>query len=193
VTPRAQDPRTLRTVTALRGALRGALGDSTLDQVSVSGICRRAEVRRTTFYTHYASVAELLTEMLTGELDEQLGREGDSRMSVADVSEMFRGSLRSVFEIVTADRHLFRVGFESDASALLRRALSSMLVRRVEGAIAVWRDHGVALDVDLHIAAPFAAGGLTAAIELWAHGDDTDSACWADTVHDQMAPWWPRG
>jgi AcrR family transcriptional regulator len=192
VTVRAKDPRSIRTVTALRDALRGALADSALDEVSVSEICRLADVRRTTFYTHYSSIAELLTELLTGEIDELLGLPDLSGYSVARVATELQDTLVSAFEVVTADRHLFRVGLESDASALLRRSLTAMFARRVELALTIWHSLGEALAVDVAVATPFAAGGLAASIESWALSDETDSRRWADSVRDQMAPWWPR-
>jgi AcrR family transcriptional regulator len=192
VTDRAQDPRSIRTVTALRDALRGVLVDRALDDVSVSEICRLADVRRTTFYTHYASVSELLTETLRDEIDDLLGLPDLAGASIGRVATELHDTLVDAFEVVTADRHLFRVGFESDASALLRRSLTAMFARRVELAITIWHSLGEALEVDAAVAIPFAAGGLAASIESWALCEETDSTRWADSVRDQMPPWWPR-
>jgi AcrR family transcriptional regulator len=196
VTQRARDPRSIRTVEALRAALRGALDARALDEVTVSDICRRAGIQRTTFYTHYASVPELLTRMLTAEIEQLLTLPDPAELtglSIGDLSAEFQRTLAAAFEVVTADRHLYRVGFESSASGLMRRALAAMLLRRVETAITIWHLHGQALDVDIDVAAPFAAGGLAASVESWALSEETDSGRWAATVRDQMAPWWPRG
>jgi hypothetical protein len=46
--------------------------------------------------------------------------------------------------------------------------------------------------VDVDVAVPFAAGGLTGALEAWVMNDDDDPIRWADSVRDQMPPWWPR-
>jgi AcrR family transcriptional regulator len=192
VTPRAPDPRSLRTVAALRDALRGSLLDSPLDEVGVSELCRQADVRRTTFYTHYTSVAELLTEMLTTEIDERLEVSDMTGLSIAQVATEFHDTLVAAFELVLIDRHLFRVGFESDASAPLRRSLTAMFERRLSNALDVWQQHGAALGVDAPVASAFAAGGLAASIEFWAHSDDLDAACAAASVRDQMPLWWPR-
>lgn len=192
MTPRAPDPRSLRTVTALRDALRGSLLESSLDEVGVSELSRRADVRRTTFYTHYSSVAELLTEMLTTEIDELLDVADTPDLTISEVAAQFHHTLVAAFELVARDRHLFRVGFESDASAPLRRSLTTMFERRLSIALEIWQQHGAAVGVDTPVASSFAAGGLAASIEFWAHSDDLDAACAAASVRDQMPPWWPR-
>jgi len=192
VTPRAPDPRSLRTVAALSDALRGSLLESSLDDVSVSELCRLADVRRTTFYTHYSSVAELLTQMLTTEIDLLLEVSDTSDLSISEVAAQFHDSLVAAFELVVRDRHLFRVGFEADASAPLRRSLTTMFERRLNLALEIWQQHGAAVGVDAPVASSFAAGGLAASIEFWAHSDELDAACAANSVRDQMPPWWPR-
>lgn len=188
----ARDPRTVRTVTALQAALREVLHREPLDAVSVSALCRLAGVQRTNFYTHFASVPLLLTEMLTDEIDALLGVPDTAGLSVAALAVEFQETLVAAFEQVARDRRLFRIGFESDASAPLRRSLSDMFARRLDVAFEVWAQLGVALDVDVPVARAFAAGGLTASIESWSLSDDHDPVAWANAVRDQMAPWWPR-
>jgi len=192
MTDRPRDPRTLRTVASLRAAMRESLADRTLDDVSVSELCRIANVRRTTFYTHYDSVAELLTEMLTSDLDAALDVADVEGKSVAVIAAEFHAAVTAAFDFVVRDRHLFRVGFDSDASAPLRRALNTLFARRVELALALWRSLGAGRATDDAAATAFAAGGLAASVEAWALSDETDSERWADAVRDQMAPWWPR-
>lgn len=189
---RAPDPRSLRTVANLRNALRVSLREHPLDDISVSELCRHADVRRTTFYTHYPSVADLLTEMLTTDIDRLLDVPGTAGKSVAQLAEDFQETLVAAFRLVTDERHNFRVGFDSDASAPLRRSLTAMFARRVDIALGIWHAQGAALDADPVAAAAFVSGGLTASVEAWASSDETDAECWANSVRDQMPPWWPR-
>lgn len=192
MTERSRDPRTLRTVASLRAALRESLGDRTLDDVNVSELCRIADVRRTTFYTHYDSVAELLTEMLTSDLDDALDVADIDGKSVATIAAEFHEAVIAAFEFVVRDRRLFRVGFASDASTPLRRSLNTLFARRVEMALALWKSLGAGAETDDAAAIAFAAGGLASSVEAWALSDETDSTRWAGAVRDQMAPWWPR-
>jgi AcrR family transcriptional regulator len=188
----SRDPRTARTVAALQAALRESLVTSTLDEVNVSVLCRIADVRRTTFYTHYESVAGLLSELLTTELDAALDVAPVEGKSVEVIAAEFHATVVAAFELVARDRHLFQVGFESDASAPLRRALTSMFARRVSSALALWRSLDAGAQTDTVVATAFASGGLAASVEAWALSDDTDAAKWARATRDQMAPWWPR-
>jgi AcrR family transcriptional regulator len=172
--------------------LRGSLSARQLDDVNVSELCRLAGVQRTTFYTHYASVGELLTEMLTGEIDALLDVADTTGRSIDVVADDFQRTLVAAFELVTRDRELFRVAFESNGSAPLRRSLAGMFARRIDLALRIWHSLGTATEADAAVASAFAAGGLTASVEAWALSDETDSERWADSVRDQMAPWWPR-
>jgi AcrR family transcriptional regulator len=189
---RAVDPRSVRTVAALRAALRGSLASCPLDDVTVASLCRTAGVRRTTFYTHAASVAELLADLLTDEIDDQLDVDPAPGSTVSDVARAFQATLVSAFDVVGRDRALFRAGFDANASAPLRRGLAALMTRRLHIALDVWNGLGVAMDVDRRVAVPFAAGGLAASVETWAQVDDTDTAAFALEVRDQLAPWWPR-
>lgn len=189
---RAPDPRSLCTVANLRNALRESLHDHPLDDISISRLCRLADVRRTTFYTHYQSVADLLTEMLTTDIDRLLDVPATAEKSTAQLAQDFQETLVAAFRLVTDERHNFRLGFESDTSAPLRRSLAVMFARRVEIALGIWHAQGAAHGVDSVAATAFVSGGLTASVEAWASSDETDAECWADSVRNQMPPWWPR-
>ncbi|MET0931370.1 MAG: hypothetical protein ABWX74_17750 [Aeromicrobium sp.] len=186
------DPRTRRTTNALRAALRESLSHQALDDISVSELCRVAEVRRTTFYTHYTSVGELLTSMLIEEMDAPLDLPDTRDMSIAELAAEFQQTLVEAFRVVTRDRTLFRAAFESGTSSLLRRSLEASFTSRLEIALEVWRGHGVATDVFDPVAVPFAAAGLGGAVRAWALTDGDDPVAWADAIRDQMPPWWPR-
>lgn len=192
MTERAGDPRTQRTVAVLRETLRESLRDRHLDEISVSELCRLADVRRTTFYTHFASVGDLLTEMLASGIDKLLVLPDTSGMSTLQLIDSFHTAVVDSFLLVTDNRRLFRIGFESNSSASLRRTISVMFVHRMEIALDVWHQNGNAREVDVSAATIFAAGGLAAAVETLSLTDDLDARRWASSIQDQMPPWWPR-
>ncbi|MBA4020971.1 MAG: hypothetical protein C0482_01275 [Gordonia sp.] len=188
----ARDPRTVRTVEGLRAALREILKSVPLDEISVSELCRAAGVQRTSFYTHYPSVGDLLTAMLVEAVEDELDAPDMTGLSIGEVAVAFQRTLTSAYGVVTRDRGLFQAGFMSNGSSSLRRALTDMFTRRLRVALQVWISHGLATDVDADVAVPFAAGGLTGSMEAWVCGDREDEVRWADSVRDQMPPWWPR-
>lgn len=172
--------------------MRDCVQTTAPDDISVSELCRAAQIQRTSFYTHFASVSELLTSMLVDAVEEPLHAPDMTGLSIAQVAAEFQQTLVSAYEVATRDRELFRAGFLSDGSALLRRALTEMFTRRLYVALEIWGSLGVTGGVDTDVAVPFAAGGLTASMEAWVMNDGDDPVRWAESVRDQMPPWWPR-
>ncbi len=57
-----KDLRIIKTKSNLQNALLELLQEKSLDQLSVSELCKKASVNRGTFYLHYQNIAELLEE-----------------------------------------------------------------------------------------------------------------------------------
>lgn len=62
--PKKTDRRTLYTRSVIKDALLEALSEKTFEQVTVTDVCRRAEITRATYYLHYQSLTEVLDELL---------------------------------------------------------------------------------------------------------------------------------
>lgn len=61
-----EDSRRVRyTKNALRSALVDLLKEKPIEKISVSEICRAADVHRNTFYSHYATPEELMEDLVT--------------------------------------------------------------------------------------------------------------------------------
>ena len=61
---RKTDRRTLYTRSVIKDSLLEALGEKNFDQITVTDVCRRAEITRATYYLHYQSLTEVLDELL---------------------------------------------------------------------------------------------------------------------------------
>ena len=61
---RKTDRRTLYTRNVIKDALLEALAEKTFEQITVTDVCRRAEITRATYYLHYQSLTEVLDELL---------------------------------------------------------------------------------------------------------------------------------
>ncbi|MGN0446055.1 MAG: TetR/AcrR family transcriptional regulator [Acutalibacteraceae bacterium] len=57
------DRRVLRTKRMLKDALLELLKDSEIEEITISELCRKADVNRNTFYAHYSVPADLLREI----------------------------------------------------------------------------------------------------------------------------------
>ncbi|MFI5427085.1 hypothetical protein [Aeromicrobium sp. UC242_57] len=188
----SNDPRTRRTVSALRSALRESLSTAasmTCRSASSAGSPKYREPRSTPTTPAWE---KLLTTMLIEEIDAPLGLPETDEMSITELAASFQKTLVEAFWIITRDRALFRAAFESSTSSHLWRSLEANFTRRLKIALTVWRRHGVAHDAFDPVAIPFAAAGLSESVKAWTLSDGDDPAAWADHVRDQMPPWWPR-
>lgn len=148
-TPRTGDRRVQRTRRTLREALVALLLERGWDAVSVQDVCERADVGRSTFYTHFADKEELLV----GGLDD-LGA-GLRRVPAEPGDPLPR--TRALVHHAWEGHRLFRalVGKRSGEPVLRHfRDLVLALVRE---------DLGAALPAGaaLETTAQFVAGGLT--------------------------------
>lgn len=188
---RAPDRRTVRTVAAIESAVREALRELALDDLTVAEVCRRAGVGRPSFYTHFASIPELVSQILTAEIDDVLPIEGVDEIATELIEPMITENFAAALELVAQDRTLYRAAFAASSSGVLRGALENAMGTRVRNIILIWQQRGVVGDVDLAVAVPFVSGGVARALEAWAFEDGTDSAARARAIRDEMPRWWP--
>ncbi len=189
---RAPDRRTVRTVTAIEGALRTLLATVPLDLITVTALCKRAGVKRQSFYTHFDSVPAIAAKILTAEVDDLLPIADLGSVPVAQIEPMIVDNFSAALASVARDRELFRAVFASASSGVLRQSLEHAIRVRVVNVIRIWQEIGHAGTVDVAVAVPFATGGIVRAIEAWAASDDSDATSWARAIRDQMPSWWPR-
>lgn len=65
---RKTDRRTLYTKNTVKDALLEALEEKSFERITVTDVCRRAEITRATFYLHYQTLTEVLDELLSDAL-----------------------------------------------------------------------------------------------------------------------------
>lgn len=61
---RKTDRRTLYTRNVIKDALLEALSEKNFEQITVTDVCKRAEITRATYYLHYQTLTEVLDELL---------------------------------------------------------------------------------------------------------------------------------
>ncbi len=64
------DPRVLRTRATLKQALMQLLHHADWNDITISAICRRAGIARSSFYEHFAAKADVLDEIFADRMDE---------------------------------------------------------------------------------------------------------------------------
>ena len=67
--PRKTDHRTLYTKKLIQDSLLAVLYHKNFEQITVTEVCKRANITRATFYLHYKTLTDVLDELLTEALE----------------------------------------------------------------------------------------------------------------------------
>ena len=124
----AEDRRVRRTRRRLKEALLELINEREYEAITVEDITRRADVGRSTFYSHFDSKEELLFSGFDAWLLSLADAAGAG--SGADPSPGFRFSLPFLHHVRTQKR-FFQAAIEHGSNARLRRKLTALLVEVV--------------------------------------------------------------
>lgn len=124
------DRRTRRTRSALRDALLSLMTETSWDDIDVLGVCRRADVARSTFYLHYANKDELLQGGLR-DLQAQLHAElGPARKGRPAAWSGFRFAT-GLMEHVAQNRAIFRAIIGRRSGFVVQQRFREMMQRLI--------------------------------------------------------------
>jgi AcrR family transcriptional regulator len=174
------DRRVTRTRTLLQDALIALIPERGYAAITVEDICEKANIGRSTFYTHYAGKDELRSATI----DAHLRLPGDRRPSAdPDKNQLFAFSL-PMFEHAHAFRSLHRVMLASSGDTIhdeirkrIRRAVRSELIARRIG------DAGVPVE----FAVQFISGAFQAVLAWWVAAEKDLSPIEVDGLFQRMA------
>lgn len=172
------DLRVQKTRSAIQNALFDLLNEKELSKISISELCRRAQINRKTFYRHYRDTADIIEELensLLGELSAIL-RIGNN--SIFDVGAVFRNISAAIeknrevlIKVMRFNQELLTGG---KIKAMMCRATSLSL--RAAGATAAAADS----------AAEFAVSGVLAIYSAWLNGGCKDDLTMLTEVSTKM-------
>lgn len=155
------DRRVRRTRALLHQALLDLIEERGYDRTTVQDILDRADVGRSTFYTHYPTKDQLL---LSG-LDEV--RQGLEQLTAADDAADQRSPvapLRPVFDHAEGHGQQFRAMLGDRASTLAHRAGAGMLAETITRHV---RDRVAVDDDQFDLMVTFLVDGLIGVITRW--------------------------
>jgi AcrR family transcriptional regulator len=162
------DRRVRYTRMVLRESLLELLKDKPLTEITLSELCRKADINRNTFYAHYASVRELFSaieEELFKEVEESVERSLRFESTLSLVTEICQSIQRNVA--------LCRVLFSRHGdSAFLQRIM--YLAR--DKSIALWKRAATKKDaVQMDWLYTYFANGCVAVIQGWVQSGAAES------------------
>ncbi len=133
------DLRVRRTHKLLWEALMSLLAERDFESITVTAICERAMVHRTTFYKHYEDKYALLSDGIHKELNalfEVLDRALDQALEMDQEPDPLARFI-TVFEHILEYERFYRLMLTGDGfskfSTLLKKSLADRIERRIRG------------------------------------------------------------
>lgn len=161
-TQRRTDRRVKYTKQAIRNSFLNLLSEKPMDKISVTEICRDADINRGTFYSHYTDPYELKTRLeaeLAAAMEERMRDLGVKRLSSLQTFELLKENqdLCRIFVGPHGDREAMLRMVKRNASAYLeqksellsglsnyeRLCVSEMLVSAISAVVKYWFDTGM--------------------------------------------------
>ena len=166
----ALDLRVRRTYKFLWDALMSLMTERDFEFVTVTDICERAMVHRTTFYKHYEDKYGLLNQGIQDELTalfEALGSTVDKPVELDEEVDMM-ARLGTIFDHVLKHERFYRLMLCGDGfgkfSSLLRKALADRLERRL-----LMEEKQLSIPITLHT--QLHAAAMVSMIGWWLEND----------------------
>ena len=163
------DRRVLYTKMFLKEALLELMKEKAIDKITPTELCRKANINRNTFYTHYYTPRDVLTEV-EADFSAQIIESLSSQFTDGDIeiSQM----LKEICRIVYAQKDFCKVLLsENGDAAFFENVISAGKPVVTDG----WRSEGVSLDDDeMDMLFAFIVNGSIALIKKWAASDMTE-------------------
>lgn len=168
--PRKEDLRVLKTKKAIREAMFSLLHETSLESITVSDLCRRADIRRATFYKHFRDKNDCL-EYCMKALQQDFDKSYDASGS-DDPLDYYLAILENMLDYLEANRNLFECAVISPES----QGFMNVFARQLTGSMATrsrqLESEGCTLVAPPEIIAAFFCGALLGVTKWWfAHPD----------------------
>ena len=131
VAPKKLDLRVRKTRAALTGALYDLMCEKSLDQITVTELCDRAQVRKATFYKHFGDKSELLTYMIR-EMQDRALEENAVGLDPADPYSYYTGVFRYLLDFIVGNERFVTNVLRSRSNAAVRSILEGQIRRDID-------------------------------------------------------------
>jgi AcrR family transcriptional regulator len=160
---RSSDRRVRRTCDRLHEALTSLIREKSYETISVKDILARADVGRSTFYTHFADKDQLLVSGIRGMLRAAQGR---ASSTAADTERIIAFS-RPVFEHIHWHQGTRNTPMPPRARALLHQRLRSVLVDSIAAEIRTQCKPRRTAPIPPELLAEYVAATFIAVLDWW--------------------------
>ena len=155
------DLRVIKTRQTIRNALSSLMSEMELSDITITALCSRAQINRKTFYRHYRSISDVITEFeneLLADFSEILKKSKTSMFDIGavlgEISALISGNRDYFVSLLALNPELFSGG---RVKAMLRRAIEIAL-----------RDIGAIQDErTLHMLSEYTVSGVLSLYSAW--------------------------
>lgn len=177
---RRTDLRVVKTRRRVISALIELMSGRGIAKISVSELCVKAEINRKTFYRHYGTIADVVTELENGLLEEFAEVFKSHNSNIFDIGTVFR----DISAVVDSRRDFFLSLLKHNPDLFSKGRLKAALCKMVEGAV---KNMGTAEDEkSIAAAAEFAVSGALALYTAWFDGNCTEDLSFLTGVAEKM-------
>ncbi len=121
------DLRVVKTRRVIRNTLFEMMSEKPLSKITISEICARAEINRKTFYRHYRTVGDVITE-----LENEILNEFSAIMRTGNKSVLDAGSaIRDISAVVERRRDFFAGLMKLNPDLFSNGKIKAMLCRMI--------------------------------------------------------------
>lgn len=154
------DQRVIITKRILRDALLQLMEEKSINKITPTELCRKANINRNTFYSHYRAPEDVLHE-IEDEILQKVTLVFESHFHYRSIEELVRQSCSIFKENSDICKIIFSENSESDS-------LFRMVDMAHSTAYAEWRRAGLkASDEQLELIYQYCAGGCVSMIRFW--------------------------
>ena len=164
------DLRQRRTRQSLVRALEELLAERTFQSLSVTDICQRAMVHRTTFYAHFNDKQELLRYLLLG-VERRCVETCLPKDWSGKARDYFLTAARNVLDFFQSRRSLYRACLRSGAD-IDAHVLEDQAAEDLAQLLSQPRFHTSFPDSDPRITARFYTGAMLSLLRWWLDSED---------------------
>ena len=125
------DLRVQKTLAALTKALYDLMCEKGLDEITVTELCDRAVIRKTTFYKHFGDKTELLVYMIR-----EMQRLSEENNTIGydpnEPSSFYSGAFRYLLEFIESNEHFVVNVLHSNSWSAVRNILEEQIRRSAD-------------------------------------------------------------
>lgn len=159
-----QDRRVMYTKMFLHESLLDLMREKPVDKITPTELCRRANINRNTFYTHYYSVKDVLEE-IEADFADQIIDSLSGKFAPDQTMELLVGVCRIIYERMDFCEVL--LSENGDA-----KFLENVINMGKSVVLSGWREQGFRLsDAQMELFFAFIVNGSIAVIRKWAASD----------------------